>query len=239
MASLMDRSLNGLGTDDSVWLASAELRDLDPYALQPPASGRVVVVAPHPDDEVLGAGGAIATLAARGTRILLVAVTDGEASVPDRVEELRRVRPLESARAAATLGTTPYATYALRLPDGQVRAEDVEVALVLLLEPGDLVLAPWSHDGHPDHDQVGMAAERACQEVGASLLAYLVWAWHWAQPSEIPWEKARRVELDDVTAWRKREAVQSFTSQLTGSEPVLSASTVRRLTRDFEVFLSP
>jgi LmbE family N-acetylglucosaminyl deacetylase len=120
-----------------------------------------------------------------------------------------------------------------------VRAEHVEEAMVSLLEPRDLVLAPWAHDGHPDHDQVGMAAERASQRAGASLLAYLVWAWHWAQPSEIPWEKACRVELDDATASRKREAVQCFTSQLAGPEPILSAGIVRRLTRDFEVFLSP
>ena len=120
-----------------------------------------------------------------------------------------------------------------------MRADHVEAALISLLEPGDLVLAPWAHDGHPDHEQVGMAAERASRRVGAALLAYLVWAWHWAQPSAIPWEKARRVELDDGTASRKREAVQCFTSQLTGSEPILSVGTVRRLTRDFEVFLSP
>ena len=63
-----------------------------------------------------------------------------------------------------------------------------------------------------------------------SLLAYLVWAWHWAQPGEIPWEKACRVELDGAVSRRKREAVQCFTSQLTGPKPILSARTVRRLT---------
>ena len=108
-----------------------------------------------------------------------------------------------------------------------------------LLRPGDLVLAPWAHDGHPDHDEVGLAAERACDGAEARLWAYLVWAWHWAQPSELPWDKARRTELDDATARRKREAVQCFTSQLTGPEPILSVNTVRRLTRDFEVFVAP
>lgn len=239
MVTLTDRSLDGPGTDESVWSACTELRELTPYSVPSPDSGRVVVVAPHPDDEILGAGGALASLVARGTRVLLVAVTDGEASAPKRAEELRRVRPLESARAAATLGTTPCVIYSLKLPDGCVRAEHVEEAMDSLLEPGDLVLAPWTRDGHPDHDQAGMAAERATQRVGASLLEYLVWAWHWARPSEIPWEKARRVELDDATASRKRKAVQCFTSQLTGSDPILSTATVRRLTRDFEVFLLP
>ncbi len=239
MAGLTKHSLDGIGNDESVWLACAELRCLDRCAVEPPDSGRVVVIAPHPDDEILGAGGTTAALAARGARVVLIAVTDGEASTPERAEELRKIRPRESARAAARLGTTPYVRHSLKLPDGHVRAKDVEAPLVSLLQPGDLVLAPWAQDGHPDHDEVGLAAARACQRADVRFLAYLVWAWHWAQPSELPWEKAFRVELDDATAWRKRRAVQCFTSQLTGPEPVLSATTVRRLTRDFEVFVAP
>ncbi len=239
MADLKARSLEGRGTDESVWLACPELRRLRTCSVKPPGSGRVVVIAPHPDDEVLGAGGSTAALALQGASVVLIAVTDGEASAPERAEELRRVRPRESARAAATLGMTPSLSYAFGLPDGRVRARDVETLLVSILEPGDLVLAPWAHDGHPDHDEVGRAAQSACAEADARLMAYLVWAWHWAQPCELPWEKACRVELDDVVAWRKRRALQCFTSQLTGPEPILSSHTVRRLTRDFEVFLSP
>lgn len=239
MADLTARSLEGRGTDESVWLACSELRRLGPCSVRPPDSGRVVVIAPHPDDEVLGAGGTTATLALQGARVVVIAVTDGEASNPSRVEELREIRPGESARAAATLGTTPCLSYALGLPDGGVHTHDVEALLVPLLESGDLVLAPWAHDGHPDHDEVGAAAHAACARAEARLLSYLVWAWHWAQPGELPWEMACRVELADAVARRKREAVQCFASQLTGPEPVLSPHTVRRLTRNFEVFLTP
>jgi len=42
---------------------------------------RVLVLAPHPDDEVLGAGGAIADFAQRGARILVVYLTNGDANV--------------------------------------------------------------------------------------------------------------------------------------------------------------
>jgi LmbE family N-acetylglucosaminyl deacetylase len=239
VADLKARSLEGRGTDESVWLTCPELRRLDPCALELPGSGRVVVIAPHPDDEVLGAGGTAATLGLQGAQIVLVAVTDGEASAPGRAEELRKLRPRESARAAAALGTTPSLSYALGLPDGRVRAHDVEALLVPLLEPGDLVLAPWADDGHPDHDEVGWAAQCACAEAGARLLAYLVWAWHWAQPGDLPWEKACRVELDDAVSKRKRQAAQCFVSQLAGPQPILSIPTVRRLTRNFEVFVSP
>ena len=39
--------------------------------------GRVVLVAPHPDDEVLALGGSLAMLARSGREVLVVAVTDG------------------------------------------------------------------------------------------------------------------------------------------------------------------
>ncbi|WP_234009984.1 PIG-L family deacetylase, partial [Streptomyces sp. SA3_actF] len=51
-----------------------------PEAVLP--QGPVVVVAAHPDDEVLGAGGALALLAAAGNPLTVVTVTDGEGSHP-------------------------------------------------------------------------------------------------------------------------------------------------------------
>ena len=239
MAGLTSPSLAGRGTDEAVWLASKELRRLGASSVEAPYSGRVLVIAPHPDDEVLGAGGTIAGLAANGAQIVLVAVTDGEASDPLRTEELRKTRPGESSEAAVMLGTTPTASYALGLPDGRVLADDVEATLAPLLKSGDLVFAPWASDGHPDHNAAGAGAQRACERAEVRLLAYLVWAWHWAQPSEIPWAQALRVDLDKGIVRRKRRAVQCFTSQLAGPDPILSSHTVRRLTRDFEVFLSP
>lgn len=43
---------------------------------------RLVVVAPHPDDEVLGVGGLMATAVGAGVELDIVAVTDGDASHP-------------------------------------------------------------------------------------------------------------------------------------------------------------
>lgn len=238
MAHLSGRSLGGAGTDETVWAGCGALKDAPPLQLTAPVSGRVVVVAPHPDDEVLGAGGTTALLSARGVRVVMIAVTDGEASAPARAEEMRTLRPLESVHAAAELGITPSVVHSLGLPDGNVRAQDVESLLSPMLEPGDLVLAPWVLDGHPDHEATGLGTHRACRSISAVLLAYLVWAWHWAQPPDLPWEKLCRVDLDEDTTWRKRRAVQRFTSQLVGPDPILSDMTVRRLTRDFEVFVA-
>jgi LmbE family N-acetylglucosaminyl deacetylase len=230
-------SLNGEGTSESTWLAWRGLSKVPRWDPVPLSSGRVIVVAPHPDDEVLGVGGTVARMVARGAEHVAVAVTDGEASHPGRAFELRRTRPLESEAAATRLGISPTMTYRLGQPDGNV--EDLLVARALedLIEPGDLVLAPWEGDGHPDHAQVGLGARAACTAKGGTLLSYLVWAWHWAQPDQLPWERARRVDLAPDLGHAKREAVQCFRSQLEGDHPILAPGTLSRLTRCFEILL--
>jgi LmbE family N-acetylglucosaminyl deacetylase len=197
----------------------------------------VIVVAPHPDDEVLGVGGTVALLAGAGAEVIAVAVTDGEASHPQRRAELRVTRPRESAAAAAVLGTTPSVTHRLGLPDGGVDAAYVADALASIVRPADLVIAPWILDGHPDHEAVGQGCSEAAEAAGATQLSYLVWAWHWAGPGELPWATAVRVELTPSLTDRKRRAVRCFASQLAGPEPILEDSTVDRLTRPFEVLL--
>ena len=44
---------------------------------EPPAAGRVLVVAPHPDDETLGVGGTLALHADRGDPVHALFVTTG------------------------------------------------------------------------------------------------------------------------------------------------------------------
>ena len=73
--------LGGDGTPEDAWLNWRELAGRPKLRmLTPPATA--VVVAPHPDDEVLGVGGLLSLLARAGTAIHVVAVTDGEASHP-------------------------------------------------------------------------------------------------------------------------------------------------------------
>jgi GlcNAc-PI de-N-acetylase len=68
------------GSSHEAWASWSDLRELLPA--DPSAWPSVVVVAAHPDDEVLGVGGTIAILAAAGARLRLIAVTDGEGSHP-------------------------------------------------------------------------------------------------------------------------------------------------------------
>ena len=76
---------------------------------------RVLVIAAHPDDEVLGMGGTIALHTGRGDTVRILVVTDGSsAQYPD--DAAIRVRKEEEAvRAAGELGVSDYVH--LDLPD--------------------------------------------------------------------------------------------------------------------------
>ena len=76
---------------------------------------RILVIAAHPDDEVLGMGGTIAVYTDRGDEVRVVVVTDGSSTQYPGDAELRARKEEEALRAAADLGVTDYVH--LDLPD--------------------------------------------------------------------------------------------------------------------------
>jgi LmbE family N-acetylglucosaminyl deacetylase len=227
------------GTGEERWRAWPGLDRLPAAAVSRWSSA--VIVAAHPDDEVLGAGGIMSVLAAAGARLRLVAITDGEASHPGTADPaaLAGRRVAETAEALHVLGAQQAEVIRLGLPDTGLAAREEEIVARL----GDLMagfavcLAPWSRDVHADHEAVGRAARR----VNERTLSYPVWMWHWAAPGDprVPWHRALRVSLPAAVAARKRAAIACFTSQLErrggGLGPVLSPGTVAHFTRGLEV----
>lgn len=243
------------GTPLSEWRNSVALsgvRPIDADELVPPGA-RLVVLAPHPDDEVLACGGLLAAMANRQEDVQLISVTDGEGSHPDSAQwprsRLRTERRRESERAVTALGfdLPRLAWQRLGMSDGQV-ADRADALIALLsedLRSTDVLVTTWRHDGHCDHEAVGHCAAQAAANTGATLLEIPVWAWHWAEPNDprIPWQQARKFMLSDAQLQRKRRAINAHASQLhddvsTGAAPVLDTVTLERLLQPFElVFL--
>jgi LmbE family N-acetylglucosaminyl deacetylase len=229
------------GTDEETWRTWIELERLP--AIDISACRSAVVIAAHPDDEVLGAGGTMCLLAAAGARLRLVSITDGEASHPGIAEPfvLAQRRLTETAAALRVLGAHGSEVVRLRLPDTGLTGRESEIAALLrsLTAGFDIVLAPWDQDMHADHEAVGRAARVASQRT----MFYPVWMWHWAFPGDpsVPWDQAVRVPLTPWVAGLKRRAISCFTSQLenrpAGAGPVLAPGTVAHFTRAQEVFL--
>ena len=245
-----ERAIEGLGTPETTWLpwlASQDFSGTNAADLVPEGR-RAVVIAPHPDDEVLSVGGVLSQLAAMGRDILLVAVTDGTGSHDGsslwKPERLAQVRPLESQRAWARLGLHHVESRRLGLPDGGLMATRHVLAerIAAVLRPGDVVFTTWRLDGHPDHEATAQACAAAAACMDVRLIEVPVWAWHWASAGDmrLPWRRAQLIALDTATVKRKRDAVQEFGSQLesdpsTGAGPILRSTTVERAHRPFEL----
>ena len=245
--------ITGAGTLESDWqawpglhcLPECELDTLVPHKL------RAVVVAPHPDDEVLACGGLLAMLAARGSTALLVAVTDGDGSHPGSTEwtpaRLAQRRHEESVEGLRVLGLRHYSHARLSVPDGAVHLHQRALAASLhsLLTPDDIVFSTWSADGHPDHEATADAVTQACAIVGCRHVQVPVWMWHWAKPADprVPWQRMVRLPLTLAAVRRKSYAIEAHLTQLTvhdtGAPAVLSDAMLDRMLRPHEYLLLP
>lgn len=244
------RHIEAQGTPESRWRAGRALASVPQMPLDTlvPAGSRAVVVAPHPDDEILAIGGLLATLARQGGAVRILAITDGTASHPGSSwftpDRLARLRPQESEAALRALGIDPaHAIDRCRVPDGQVAANvgAVTTWLRARLLPSDVMFIPSRFDGHPDHEACASAAW-PCADRVARVVECPIWMWHWASPDggDIDWTAARHIELDADALARKRAAIACFASQISRDPcdpqagPVLADWAIARWTREFE-----
>jgi LmbE family N-acetylglucosaminyl deacetylase/SAM-dependent methyltransferase len=235
-----------LGTSEDVWTQPIERL---PHLTVPSAGDVMVVVAAHPDDESLGAGGLIAAAAAAGAQVRLVVATDGEASHPHSPThspaQLARIRRAELRAAAAAL-TPNLDPILLGLPDSSLA--DDRSALAERLAPhlvdATVVVSTWTGDRHPDHEACGAAvAGLLAGRSGVTHWQYPIWAWHWGTPRELPWERMARIALDDVAQAAKRAAIDAHVSQhsalsdASGDEAIVAPHVLAHFDRDAETFV--
>lgn len=197
------------------------------------AVASALVVAPHPDDESFGCGGAVALLVRGGAVVHVAFVTDGDASHPAHPSvaprELAARRRTEARLATGILGVDGERVSFLGERDGTLaspdvgRAQDVAAKLAGLLarlEP-EAVLLPCRHDGSSEHDATFALFSRALRQAGTAPRIFAVPVWSWWNPMRLlgPMLQCRRVwrlDLRDVMDVKAR-AIASYVSQ---TEPI-------------------
>jgi LmbE family N-acetylglucosaminyl deacetylase len=130
---------------------------------------RILILVPHPDDEIVGCTAAIARALSAGRQVFTLYLTTGVAPVEmhwrwqraDHAARVRRRRD-EALRVAARLGVKPVAFLAwsartLRDHLGDARAH-VAAALADPALAIDAVWVPAYEGGHQDHDVTNMLA---------------------------------------------------------------------------------
>jgi len=249
------------GTPEHEWADRPEWGCVPQLTLSPgPSPGlnptdaaptRLVLVAAHPDDETLGAGGLLATASAAGERIDVVLLTSGEGSHPGShthsAADLATLR-VEETRAALSLLAPHARLRTVGLPDGHLASHEDEIVEAIVRAVGEegsrtVIAATWRHDGHADHEATGRAAAVAAHRTDARLIEYPIWLWHWAAPDDAPWARFRTLPLDGEVRARKSHAISVHRSQVAplsddpGDEALLRPGVLEHFVRDRETFI--
>ena len=239
------------GTPPHAWDLDPRLAGLPLLAMSAP--DHVIVVAAHPDDETLGAGGLIAECSAAGIPIDVVIVTDGGASHPQssstNAASLAALRGAEAVQAIGLLAASSVVTF-LEYPDGMVREHRAAIHSDLgdIIDRRDgslLIVSTWRGDGHRDHRVVGEICAQLALDKDAELIEYPIWMWHWANPShpDTPWDSLAVLPLTADAAAAKARAIDVYQSQTVplsdapGDRAVLDAQFLQHFSRDWEAFV--
>jgi LmbE family N-acetylglucosaminyl deacetylase/SAM-dependent methyltransferase len=246
------------GTSEAGWAGSgvAKLPEL-PLDAAELAGSAFVVLAAHPDDESLGAGGLMARLRDVGAHVSVLLCTAGEHSHPGSPtttpEQLAATRLSEFGGALGQLLPGSEWRY-LALPDGDLAGHREEIRAALLEAvlaaraaagvPADriVLVAPYRHDGHTDHDVLGSVAAGLATAGGHGLLEYPIWYWLWADPSDPAWQSWLQVPLGPGERQSKAAAMAAHTSQVRalsgqpGDEVLLPPAFLAHFERSWETF---
>jgi len=250
MATLMHDLRSGGRTPEPAWRATLDAQSLEPLKLDEIARPGITahILAPHPDDEILGAAGLLQHIARAGARTIIHALTDGEGSHPSspawpklKLIQTRREEALCALRALQI----SFERRRLSLADGALAASEGALydALEESIGPDDFLIAPWRFDGHPDHEAAGRVARRLAEARGLALLEMPIWGWERCLPGDgaMPLERARKLDLNEDDLKRKLKAIDCFNTQIerdpsTGKPPILGRTTLAHFMRPFEIF---
>jgi LmbE family N-acetylglucosaminyl deacetylase len=212
-----------------------------------PTLARTLIVAPHPDDDVIAAGGLIQRALDSGGDVRIAVVTDGESNPwPQRYMHRKwfitngdraqwgAMRRREALDALLRLGVREEATTFLAFADQQVAqlARRKDDALLVALKTSidefrpTLIVSPSAFDLHADHRAIAWYVHRAAGDE-TPITTYVI---HGETPDS---RCAVRIELTERERRRKRAAIECHQSQL-----LLSRERFLSYARPVEAFYS-
>ncbi len=183
---------------------------LIPYVSSDLTGRRVLALAPHPDDETIGCGGALALHADAGDPVKVVFMTNGaRGDMSGREERSRyiRLRRSEARAACARLGVTDLVFWPCE-DRALARAREAVAWLTDLLDGfgPDLVYAPSPLEIHPDHRAGAALVQEAARACDAAFDVALCEVSH-------PLFVNTLVDITPVLD-RKKAAIREYGSQL-------------------------
>lgn len=203
--------------------------ELIPEITGPQQNDRVLVFAPHPDDEILGAGGYMALAARAGSEIKVIIVTDGNK------QGLKHFRHRETLKGISELGISHHTVEFWDYPDGKLFKfiDDVseKIADIIRSYNPTVIIFPTSADYHKDHRSLGtvLSALLEGEEYTGKKLEYLIHYPRYPRPEQLAVKRNllppvellradkdewRKITLPDEVVTLKKNAVRQHRTQL-------------------------
>lgn len=178
---------------------------------------RVLIVAPHPDDEALGCAGLIQRLLREGKQVDIVILSGGGKSHAGccQIEESLLIdsRRNLSRKAAGLLGLPLKNLHFLNYPDGSISfycpETDQLKNLIEVLQP-NAIFVPHRGEGWSDHLVAGDIVRKLIgQDPQIEMYEYCVWFWFY-NVWNIDWKKARILAMSPLEHKNKNRAIDAY-----------------------------
>nr|WP_269060217.1 PIG-L family deacetylase [Citromicrobium bathyomarinum] len=180
-----------------------------------------MIVSPHPDDETLGCGMALAAALAEGRQVAILLLTDGEGSHPNsrKFGTARRIATRAAEFDSALMALAPdhlVPVVRARLPDGRTTDRSAAQVINRLLEHrcvanADTIWSTWVHDPHCDHRTAAVLSRMLADRSEAALWSFAVWG----RFGERPVPEGLGLFFDSRFHRPKRDAMDAYASQMT------------------------
>lgn len=182
-------------------------------------NNNILILAPHPDDEVFGCGGFIAQQIAKGNAPHVIVLTGGGGShrgcCSTSESDIISARRELTHKAMSALGLPESNIHELDFTDGHISegnaAEKKKLeSLISEINP-DVILVPHHGEGWSDHLAVrDLGIELANN---AEVYEYCVWMWYYRQKN-LDWKNAYVSKMTEAEHHKKLEAIKTYHSTL-------------------------
>jgi LmbE family N-acetylglucosaminyl deacetylase len=203
-----------------------------------PEGGPLIVVAAHPCQETLGAGGLIASYARRLRPVIVVSVTDGRSN-GSGWQGQHALRRAELKQALELLSPHMILQTRLGLLEGEVMGHEGSLHALLrhLIRPGAVLVGPYKQDAHPDFDAVGNVCRQVALEYDLQLARYPVQSWQDLDFNTTRGANWARYELNDEARAAKTLALKVFKATARVRSEASPRSAPEAVISPYEAFL--
>lgn len=204
-------------------LSSAVKSQLKLKAIDDLSSKKILVMAPHPDDEIIGCGGLIAKALKDGSEVKVVYLTDGSAGVSDKkLNQSQRtsLREHEARSAAREIGLKDSNLIFWRYKDGRLVCNTTSQKLLnnlLTAYLPDIIVTPFISDPHNDHSETSRLIKKSLKmlNIDPQILQYEVWTPVLANRL-LPIDKYIEIKRQALSQYKSQIAERNYLEGITG-----------------------